>query len=114
MAIWEPPVSAIAFADQMGSMYQAASTNGLSKRGPALAALELLTLTAELLATELLITDELLELIELELGRSALLDDSLDDVVATELDETMDDEELVVAAELEVTPQPATTPKGKG
>lgn len=80
-------------------------------------------LVAELLATELLMTDELLlitelltsdELLtELELGGTRL-DETLEDEgdVATELDETTEDEELVAA--LELTPQPATTPKGEG
>lgn len=76
-------------------------------------------LTAELLAIELLIADELLT--ELELG-GIRLDDTLEDEreVATELDDSTDEDELVVTAlelevaALELTPQFDTTPKGDG
>ncbi len=84
-------------------------------RGPALVTLELL-LDKELLERELIDTTLLEETLATldEEGEVAIeLDERID-----ELDERTDDDELVAAelvvAELDVTPQPATTPNGEG
>ena len=110
LAILEPPVSACALADQIGSIYQVAPTNGLSKRGP------LLVEVLDELELDLMLEDEVLTT-ELE------LDFTLEEVLTTELttelelDLTLEDELLTteLATELEETPpQPATTPNGAG
>lgn len=121
-AIFEPLVSACALADQIGSTYQRASTNGLSKRTPGvtldtdelereLGATEELVLGTELEvvailellgATELVVaTEELLGVEERELGVTEL-------VVATdELLGTIDERELELGAIL--LEEPPTT-----
>jgi len=111
----EPPVSAPALADQIGSTYQTAPTNGLSKRGP------LLVEVLDELELDLILDDEVLT-IELELDFT-LEDETLttelelgftleDDVLTTELTTEL---ELDFTLELEDdTGQPATTPKGAG
>ena len=106
LEILEPPVSACALADQIGSTYQTASTNGLSKRVP------LLTLEELLLATEL----ELGLLEEVVATEELELDFTLEEVVATELEvvatelEVFALDEEVLTTELDDTAQPATTP----
>jgi hypothetical protein len=99
----------MAFADQIGSTYQIAPTNGLSKRVPGVALLtdelELdFTLEDEELATEL--TTEL----ELDLTLEELLTTEL--TTELELDLTLDE---LLTTELEETPQlAAVTPNGAG
>jgi len=97
----EPPVSACALADQIGSTYQVAPTNGLSKRGP------LLVEELELLfGTEL----DVLTLDDVDVATDELeLVLTLEDEVATELDVLTLDEELTTELD-DDTPQPATTP----
>lgn len=99
LATLEPPVSAIALVDQIGSTYQTAPTKGLSKRGPLLdeelVELELDRLDDEELTTELeldfTLEEELTTELELDLTLDALLDNELDE-----------------------TEHPATTPNGAG
>lgn len=67
-AIFEPLVSACALADQIGSIYQRASTNGLSKRSPGI------TLDTDELERELGATDELVLGTELEVVGTLELD----------------------------------------
>lgn len=98
LATLEPPVSACALPDQIGSTYQVAPTNGLSKRGP------LLVDELELLGAEL----EVLTLEEEEVATEELVLTLEDELVATELDVFTLDEELTI--ELDDTEQPATTP----
>ena len=120
LATLEPPVSAPALADQIGSTYQVAPTNGLSKRGPLLVEvldeLELVfTLDDEVLTTELelvlVLEDEVLTT-ELELVFALE-----DEVLTTELELVFTLEAEVLTTELELEDmggQPATTPKGAG
>lgn len=75
-AIFEPLVSACALADHIGSIYQRASTNGLSKRTPGV------TLDTDELERELGATEEL------------LLGTELDVVATLELLGATDDREL--------------------
>ena len=85
LAIFEPPVSACALADQIGSTYHWAPTNGLSTRTPGV------TLDTDELERELGATDEL----ERELGAT---DDGTElDVVA--MLELLGTTELVVATD---------------
>lgn len=91
---FEPPVSAWALADQMGSTYQRAPTNGLSMRVPGITldCDELLLETTEEL--ELLTTDD--ELLE-------TTDDELLESTDEELLETTEELELLTTEELLLT-----------
>lgn len=116
LATLEPPVSACALADQIGSTYQVAPTNGLSKRGPALVlVLEELELDLMLEDTELTTELELDFTLETELTTLDLLEDT---ELTTELTlDLLEDMELTTELDFELadeTGQPATTPYGAG
>jgi hypothetical protein len=110
---FEPPVSAPALADQIGSTYQVAPTKGLSKRVPGVTLLtDELELDFTLEDDEL--TTELTTELALDLTLEELLTTELTTELATELELDLILEDELVATELEETPQPATTPNGAG